>query len=63
MFYYLERMKLVAEPSGAISLAPLLFNLLDDKLVRNKKIGVILSGGNVNLSRLFEENERIKNYN
>ncbi|TFF84311.1 MAG: threonine/serine dehydratase [Promethearchaeota archaeon] len=53
MMFYLERMKIVAEPSGAVSLAPLLFNLLKKNLVKNKRIGVILSGGNVDLLEFF----------
>jgi threonine dehydratase len=53
MLFYLERMKLVVEPSGAISLAPLLFNLIDQKYIKDKQIGVILSGGNVDLKTFF----------
>ena len=53
MVFYLERLKIVAEPSGAISLAPLLFQLLDNKMTKNKRIGVILSGGNVDLVNFF----------
>ncbi len=62
MLFYLEKMKLVAEPSGAVSLAPLLFNLLDEKLVKNKSIGVILSGGNIDLIQFFS-NLREDKYN
>ncbi len=47
-----ERMKIVVEPSAAVPLAVLLFKQLD---VAGKKVGVILSGGNVDLSRFFEE--------
>ncbi|MCK4404328.1 MAG: pyridoxal-phosphate dependent enzyme [candidate division Zixibacteria bacterium] len=46
-----ERMKIVAEPSGAVPLAVLLSSQLD---VAGKKVGVILSGGNVDFSRFFE---------
>jgi len=53
MIFYLERLKLVAEPSGAVSLSPLLFKLLDINLTKNKRIGVILSGGNVDLVEFF----------
>ncbi|TFG16174.1 MAG: threonine/serine dehydratase [Promethearchaeota archaeon] len=53
MIFYLERLKIVAEPSGAVSLSPLLFQLLDEKLTKNKRIGVILSGGNVDLIQFF----------
>lgn len=44
-----ERMKIVVEPSAAIALAA----ILDRRdAVRGKRIGVILSGGNVDLDRL-----------
>ena len=50
-----ERMKIVVEPTGALGAAALL-----DKVVsgRDRRIGVIISGGNVDLGRaatLFEE--------
>lgn len=44
-----ERMKIVVEPSSAVPLACLLEGKLD---VRGKRVGVILSGGNVDLARL-----------
>jgi len=44
-----ERMKLIVEPSAAITLAILLNN---KKIARHKKIGIILSGGNVDLDNL-----------
>lgn len=44
-----ERMKLVVEPSGAVAVAPVLGRQL---AAEGKKIGVILSGGNVDLGRL-----------
>jgi threonine dehydratase len=44
-----ERMKIVVEPSGAISLAVVLAN---GKKFRDAKIAVILSGGNVDLEKL-----------
>jgi threonine dehydratase len=43
-----ERMKLVVEPSSAVALAAILKN--KDKFA-GKKVGVILSGGNVDLSK------------
>ena len=52
MRYIFERMKIVTEPSAAVPLAVLLANQLD---LAGKKVGVILSGGNVDLSRLFGE--------
>lgn len=50
-----ERMKIVVEPSGAITLAVLLAKKVD---VSGKRAGVIFSGGNVDLRRYFEEMER-----
>jgi threonine dehydratase len=46
-----ERMKIVVEPSSAVPLACLLEGKLDHA---GKKIGIILSGGNVDLGRFFE---------
>ncbi|WP_303319120.1 pyridoxal-phosphate dependent enzyme [Flavivirga abyssicola] len=44
-----ERMKIVIEPSAAVAFAAV---LKDKKRIKNKKIGVILSGGNVDVSNL-----------
>ncbi len=44
-----ERMKLIIEPSAAVTLAVLLENKADFK---NLRIGLILSGGNVDLTKL-----------
>jgi threonine dehydratase len=52
MRHIFERMKIVVEPSAAVPLAVLLSRQLN---VANKKVGLILSGGNVDLSRFFEE--------
>lgn len=49
MQYVWERMKLVVEPSGAVALAALLKN---KARFEGKKVGVILTGGNVDLARL-----------
>jgi threonine dehydratase len=46
-----ERMKLVVEPSGAVSLAGVLKMRAD---VRNRRVGVIISGGNVDVGSFFE---------
>ena len=44
-----ERMKIIAEPSAAVALAA----ILDNRFVfKSKKVGVILSGGNVDLEDL-----------
>ncbi|MFX1339098.1 MAG: pyridoxal-phosphate dependent enzyme [Promethearchaeota archaeon] len=53
MQFYWERMKLVVEPSGAVSLAGLLYNDEISSLTENAKIGVIISGGNIDLSEFF----------
>ncbi len=50
MRFLWERMKLVIEPSGAVSLAALLSKQVP---VEKKRIGVILSGGNVDLESFF----------
>ena len=44
-----ERMKIIIEPSSAVPLAAILENKVD---VRGKKVGIILSGGNVDLEKL-----------
>lgn len=44
-----ERMKIIVEPSSAVSFAAV---LKQKEIIKNKKIGVILSGGNADLSKL-----------
>lgn len=44
-----ERMKIIIEPSSAVPLAAIMENKFD---CRKKKIGIILSGGNVDLNHL-----------
>ena len=44
-----ERMKIIIEPSSAVPLAAILEGKID---VQNKKIGIILSGGNLDLGKL-----------
>ena len=46
-----ERMKIVVEPSGAVPLASLLKN---KEIFTGKRVGVIFSGGNVELKKLGE---------
>ncbi|MFW9930839.1 MAG: threonine/serine dehydratase [Candidatus Thorarchaeota archaeon] len=54
MKFYWERMKIIVEPSGAVSLASLLkYSKITPEDIKNKKIGVIVSGGNVDLSDFF----------
>ncbi|MHA1965577.1 MAG: pyridoxal-phosphate dependent enzyme [Candidatus Thorarchaeota archaeon] len=47
-----ERMKIVVEPSGAVSLAGLL--KMKDEL-SDKRVGVIISGGNIDLTDFFSK--------
>ncbi len=49
MRFLLLRMKLLAEPSGAVSLAPILAGKLPPGL---RRVGIIISGGNVDLDLL-----------
>lgn len=44
-----ERMKIIIEPSSAVPLAAILENKID---IKNKKTGIIISGGNIDLSKL-----------
>jgi len=49
MKYLWERMKIVVEPSGAVSLAAIIKN---KAVFEGKKVGIIISGGNVDLGKL-----------
>jgi threonine dehydratase len=51
MRFVWERAKLVIEPSAAVALAPLLFGKLD---IAGRRVGVIVSGGNVDLAPFFD---------
>lgn len=44
-----ERMKIVVEPSAAVPLAAILENKVD---IKQKRVGIILSGGNIDLDKL-----------
>jgi threonine dehydratase len=48
MRFFAERMKLVVEPTGCLAAAAVLEGLLP---VRGKRVGVILSGGNIDAQR------------
>ena len=48
MVFLFDRMKIVTEPSGAIATAALLSGLAD---VRDARVGVVVSGGNVGVER------------
>jgi threonine dehydratase len=50
MFYLWERLKIVVEPTGALAAAALLENRID---ARGARVGVIVSGGNVDLQAFF----------
>ena len=52
MRYFFERMKIVAEPSAAVPLSVLLSHKLN---VADKNVGIIISGGNVDFNKFFEE--------
>jgi threonine dehydratase len=51
MKFLLERMKIVAEPTGAVAPAAVLYNKIG---VSKKKVCAIISGGNVSLKKLAE---------
>jgi threonine dehydratase len=58
MQFIWERMKLVVEPSGAVSLAGVLSKQID---LRSKRVGIIVSGGNIDLTNFFARiRQRIK---
>ncbi|HET8579948.1 MAG TPA: pyridoxal-phosphate dependent enzyme, partial [Nitrospiraceae bacterium] len=50
MRFVFERLKIVVEPSSAVALAPLLRR---EEALIGKRVGVIITGGNVDLSSLF----------
>jgi threonine dehydratase len=51
MRFFGERMKMIVEPTGCLGAAAALDNVVD---VRGKRVGVILSGGNIDLRRYAE---------
>ena len=53
MRFYWERMKLIVEPSGAVSLAGLLSGNIDPSFIKDRRIGIIISGGNIDLADFF----------
>jgi threonine dehydratase len=52
MRFAFERLKLVVEPSAAVALAPFLRR---ESVLVGKRVGVILTGGNADLSGFFEQ--------
>ncbi|MFO0909344.1 MAG: threonine/serine dehydratase [Isosphaeraceae bacterium] len=51
MRFVWERLKIVIEPSSAVPVAPVLLGNLD---VRGLRVGIILSGGNVDVAPMFD---------
>ena len=54
MYFLWERLKIVVEPTGALAVAAILHNKID---VKRKRVGAIISGGNLDLKqvgKLFE---------
>lgn len=49
IIFFLERMKLIVEPSGAIATAAVLMNKIE---TGGSRIGTVISGGNIGLDRL-----------
>jgi len=49
LVFLLERAKLLVEPSGAVSVAAVMFNKIK---IKNKEVVTVLSGGNVDLDKL-----------
>jgi threonine dehydratase len=51
MRFFAERMKMVVEPTGCLAAAAVLEGMLD---VRGQRVGIIISGGNVDIDRYAE---------
>jgi threo-3-hydroxy-L-aspartate ammonia-lyase len=51
MRFYAERMKMVVEPTGCLSLAGARASGLE---LKSSRVGILISGGNVDLSRLMQ---------
>jgi threo-3-hydroxy-L-aspartate ammonia-lyase len=47
MRFFASRMKIVVEPTGCLAAAAVLHGLVD---VKDKRVGVVISGGNVDLA-------------
>ena len=59
MEFLWSRMKLVVEPSGAVSLAGVMSGKID---IQSKDVGIIISGGNTDLTDYFEGwREKVEN--
>ncbi|MDH5734271.1 MAG: threonine/serine dehydratase, partial [Candidatus Bathyarchaeota archaeon] len=55
MQFIWERMKLVVEPSGAVSLAGVLSKQMG---LESRRVGIIISGGNIDLTGFFAKIRR-----
>jgi threonine dehydratase len=51
MRFFAERMKMVVEPTGCLAAAAILEGMLD---VRRQRVGIIISGGNIDVDRYAE---------
>jgi threonine dehydratase len=51
MLFFAERMKIIVEPTGCLGAAAVSNRIIN---ISNKRVGVILSGGNVNLKNLVQ---------
>lgn len=60
MQFLWERMKLVVEPSGAVSLAGALSDQID---FNSKKVGIMISGGNIDMHNFFKNLRKASVYN
>ncbi len=54
MKFLWERMKIIVEPSGAVPLAAIIKGIEQGVMTKNTRIGLILSGGNIDLSNFFK---------
>jgi threonine dehydratase len=51
MKFLMERLKIVVEPTGALAFAAVMSGAVD---VRDQRVGIIVSGGNVDIGRIHE---------
>jgi len=59
MQFLWERMKIVVEPSGTVSLAGVLSNRID---LESKRAGIIITGGNIDLTDFFSRIRQLVNH-
>jgi threonine dehydratase len=51
MRFFAQRMKIVVEPTGCLAAAAVLNDIVP---VKGKRVGVVVSGGNVDLAKLAQ---------